>query len=119
MGTSIPTEQMHEVLRQYHGATAMIWQYSASFRRIVLRLYWPRQPEKDLFIVCINSRHITAPVSWEDNHLELAEWDPMGGSCRLVDATAGFELRSGGCGFVVDLKEPFPFDEPTIEELEG
>lgn len=47
MSKLIPAEQMHEVLRQHHGASAVILQYTASLRRIALRLYWSRQPERD------------------------------------------------------------------------
>jgi hypothetical protein len=118
MSTLIPAEQMHEVLRQHHGANAVILQYTASLRRIALRLYWPRQSEKDLFIVGAGCRHISGPFSWEDNRLEMAEWDPMGGARRLIDPIAGFELRSDGGAFLVDVKEPFDLDKPMLDDEE-
>ncbi len=114
MSDFISLEAMREALARYHGARAMLWQYSPSLRRIAIRLYQPNDSMKNLFFIGVGCRFISGPLDWENNHVEIAEWEAAIGVRVLRDPTVGFELRCNG-GFFDETPPTFDLDERSSE----
>ena len=90
-------DDLNAVLREWRGySNALLWRYSATFRRMVLRLDH-RDGGKSMQILALGCRRLAGPVDWLDASLEARvtqEIDPRNGDAllELKDEAAGFHL---------------------------
>jgi hypothetical protein len=89
-------------MAKWAGGNAMLWDYSASHRMLVVRVTIDGTPG-NLHIVCGDTVHVCGPVRWTGAMLELIV-EPVGpdGPTYVVrDVGAGFLARCG----LVEAKE--------------
>ncbi len=118
MKVRVEREQQESVLACWRGASAQIWIFDVSLKRVALRIYRPHEPEL-IYITAVACEHITGPFSWEGANLRI-EREPQGAeyptSCRIVDKDAGFELRCSDAGVVRGPSTDF---EKTFDHFLG
>lgn len=81
-------------LRAYEGATAELWSYSVSHRRLALRLEKDGK-RADLVISPLES--ISGAASWKNAIFEVLA---VGEKVVVKDRTANFEAIGGGISFL-------------------
>lgn len=62
--------RMQALLSEYQGWSAMLWKFSPSLRRLVLRVY--RFQEKgELYLLCAGCKTIEGTFDWKGAHLRF------------------------------------------------
>jgi hypothetical protein len=103
-------------LQQYSGAYAEVWMYSASLKRLLLRLYL-KDKRGFLYLLAVSCHSMSGPFAWVDNEIEIArEPENENGQLitRITDRRAGFELVCKGGVYLIisdspDFGENFAF----------
>jgi hypothetical protein len=84
-------------LDRWRGGEAMLWEYSVSHRRPVIRVEIEGK-KGNLYIRCAGISFICRPTNWDSSSLEIEEAD---GEYIVWDRVAGHEVRAR----VVELAE--------------
>jgi len=121
MKTLIDPESHEYVLAQWHNASARIWIFHVSLKRMAIMLSRKDDTEA-LYIIAIGCEYLSGPFSWEDANIStIADPPNHWGEIRyhIVDKQADFDLR---CSSVVVLRGPsaVPIDsfENFLEDAE-
>jgi hypothetical protein len=97
-----------EMLAQWRGGRAKVWDYTPSLARLTLRVESGVRPG-NLHVVCGGCKHIRGPFHWAASSFEVVPADDSG--LILRDAAADFEVRCQ----VVGLQENVdPVYAPTV-----
>lgn len=87
---------------QTRGASALVWNYTASHAELTIRVEWPSKVE-NMHIVCSGCQRFEAPSSWRGIALQFEE---MGGELvALEDQSARFRVV---CGIIRLLRNVEP-----------
>jgi hypothetical protein len=123
MKVRVERAQQESVLARWRGASAQIWIFDVSLKRMAIRIYRPHEPEL-IYITAVGCKHITGPFSWEGADFSI-EREPEGAeyptSSRIIDKAAGFELRCSDAGVVRGPSTDFEktFDNFLGDDLPG
>jgi hypothetical protein len=111
----IPEESVEQELARWHGATAQVWMYHASLRRMAIRIFAePTDPA--LFLMCLGCASMSGPLMWSGAALSLEDVPGRvdGRGRLLVDRGAPFELR---CDSVGMARAPAGFYPASFDEM--
>jgi hypothetical protein len=115
MKTILDPSEWGSVLARYRGATAQLWDFQVSLKRLVLRLS-RSESEEALYVTSIGCEHIVAPFSWGDASIVIVE-QTSDGRTRVTDQGAGFELVCSGASLAVaPVDEPFEHNWSRSDE---
>lgn len=97
MTESIPYQDYESALKSFNGAYAQCWRYSASRKRLALRLTISGKKE-ELYLIATGCLHMNGPFSWALSNLRFTYHHPDATllPSGLVDNDAGFTLECEG-----------------------
>lgn len=98
--------RMQALLNEYEGWSAMLWKFSPSLRRLVLRVYRSHEA-RELYVLCAGCKTIAGAFDWRGVQLRFAREVNQQGEALywLRDDEAGFVLSCDG-GVVVSVGIP-------------
>jgi hypothetical protein len=93
-------DRMQSLLNEHRGWSAMLWKFSPSRRRLVLRVY-RFQEARELYVLCVGCQTITGAFDWKGVQLRVTqEISPQGEARYWLRDEVGFALSCNG-GVVV------------------
>ena len=105
---------VHEVLKQWRGAQAQFWSYTASLATLEIRLFSAQRPG-NLHVVCSPCVSIAGPVYWERCDLSVCDGPSEDGLFTVQDQRAGVRVL---CRQVYTLENVEPLFAPPAGETE-
>ncbi|MEI6950355.1 hypothetical protein V9K67_24450 [Paraflavisolibacter sp. H34] len=98
------------LLQRFQGATAQLYAYSLSLRRMAIKLILPQKNEV-AYIIGVCCEHLVASFDWNNANLSILTDDKLDtgeNMTKIIDKDSGFELITVG-GFTVafGLEEEF------------
>jgi hypothetical protein len=97
--------RMQVLLNEHRGWSAMLWKFSPSLRRLVLRVY-RFQEARELYVLCVGCQTITGAFDWKGAQLRFTqETSSQGEACYWLRDEVGFALSCSG-GVVVSAGIP-------------
>ena len=118
MQTVVTKGEEAAILSQWEGANAQIWIFDVSLKRMVIRIYKPKEPQL-IYVAAVNCEHIVGPFAWKMAQIKVIR-DPIHSPhptmCFIVDSRAGIELR---CSDAQVLCGPSSDFEKTFEDFLG
>ena len=97
--------RMQALLNEHQGWSVMLWKFSPSLRRLVLRVY-RFQEAQELYVLCTGCKTISGSFDWQGAQLRFTKEENQHGEARYwVRDEAGFALSCDG-GVVVFIGIP-------------
>src|SRR5262245_10454741 len=104
------TSKLNDILRQWKGAEAKIWEYHPSLGRLALQVYRPLENEQ-LYLVNVSCQTITGRFHWRNCDIQVIEEryesDEYEASHLVRDQSSGFSLRCNGVVLVCSTMAEF------------
>lgn len=108
----VSQENLGRVLEEWRGATAIVWMYHLSHRKMAIRLSFSSRED---VLVCVVSgcKRILGPFEWDNSSFKLVSSVDLNGEMWVTvsDKTNGFELIGAGaaaaCGKLNDFGDSF------------
>jgi hypothetical protein len=98
-------ERMQALLNEHRGWSAMLWKFSPSLRRLVLRVY-RFQEARELYVLCVGCQTIAGAFDWKEVQLRVTQEISSQGEARYwLRDEGGFTLSCNG-GVVVSTGIP-------------
>lgn len=98
--------RIEALLHEHQGWSAMVWKFSPSLRRLLLRVYQFSEA-RELYVLCVGCQTIAGSFDWKEAQLRFSrQVSPQGESLYWIqDVGAGFRL-SCNSGIVVSVGLP-------------
>ncbi|UOQ71330.1 hypothetical protein [Hymenobacter cellulosilyticus] len=96
--------RIQALLNEHTGWSAMLWMFSPSLRRLVLRVYH-FQEVRELYVVCVGCKTIVGAFEWQGAQLRFTQKENEQEARYWLRDEAGFELSFDG-GAVVSVGIP-------------
>ncbi|MEL7003983.1 MAG: hypothetical protein AAFN93_14775 [Bacteroidota bacterium] len=108
MKTYTNLSESNELLSNYIGATAQIYVFSITHKRLAIRLKLPKKDEV-LYLVAVGCKRINGDFYWKDANLSIVELISDGeDTTKIIDNSGDFELISlGGFSILQGREEEF------------
>lgn len=105
MKTILEPSDWAGALKRYQGATAQLWRFHVSLKRLLIRLSVPNSDEA-LYIMSGACEHMVGSFSWHNASIVIDDSDVK---TRITDRAAGFELvcRAGAGLALAKVDEPW------------
>ena len=98
-------DRMQALLNEHRGWSAMLWKFSPSLRRLVLRVY-RFQEARELYMLCVGCQTIAGAFDWQGAQLRVVqEVNQQGETLYWLLDEGGFALSCDG-GVVVSAGIP-------------
>lgn len=98
--------RMQALLSEHQDWSAMLWKFSPSLRRLVIRVY-RFQEARELYVLCVGCKTITGCFDWKSAELHFSQEVNQQEETLywLRDTLAGFALSCDG-GVIVSVGIP-------------
>lgn len=98
--------QIRRDLLKWQGGEAKLWSYSASLKRLEIRIVKP-DVRGNLHVRCLDTSLIEAPTSWNSCSIRVEPIESEGGGFILTDESAEVLIRAGVVATEENVKPVF------------
>ncbi|MCY1015227.1 hypothetical protein [Pyxidicoccus sp. MSG2] len=117
--TAIERSEWDGRLRQQAGAEAQIWLYHVTFKRLLLKVFHPKE-EQAVYALALGCTHMEGPFNWSQSAIEVIETEaggPQEPRYWILDRANGFRLSCSSVVLYEGAANSFfkTFDDLVVE----